>query len=72
MSKKDLPLFKVRNHESFGIFSILSRKSVFGSGLRRVCVERSGTSADAMYAGFSCFCYVGIFGNFRGHSKGHK
>ena len=42
------------------VFFILSRKSVSGSGLHGVCMGRSGTSADAVYALFSHFCYVGI------------
>ena len=29
----------------------------------RVCMGRSGTSADAVYARFSHFCYVGGFGD---------
>ena len=44
-------------------FFILSRKSVFGSQLHRVCVERSGTGANAVYAVFSRCCYVGVFGD---------
>ena len=31
--------------------------------LHRVCVEWSGTSAHAVYAVFTCFCYIGVFGN---------
>ena len=58
-------LFWVANHESFGFFSILSRKSVSGSRLHGVCVGRSGTSACAIYAPFSHFCYVGGFGDLR-------
>ena len=57
------PFFWVENHESFGFFSILSRKSVSGSRLHRVCMGRSGTSANAVYALFSHFCYVGGFGD---------
>ena len=45
-------------------FSILSRKSVSGSRLHGVCMGRSGTSTDAVYALFSHFCYVGGFGDF--------
>ena len=45
------------------VFSILSRKSVSGSGLHGVCIRRSGTSADVVYALFSHFCYVGGFGD---------
>ena len=35
----------------------------FGSQLHGVCMGRSGTSAYAVYALFSHFCYVGGFGN---------
>ena len=45
------------------VFSILSRKSVSGSRLYGVCMGRSGTSANAVYALFSHFCYVGGFGD---------
>ena len=45
------------------VFSILSRKSVSGSRLHRVCMGRSGTSAYAVYALSSHFCYVGGFGD---------
>ena len=62
-SKNDPPFFWVENHESFCFFSILSRKSVSGSQLHRVCMGRSGTSADAVYALFSHFCDVGGFGD---------
>ena len=57
------PFFWVENHESFGFFFILSRKSVSGSRLYGVCMGRSGTSAHAVYALFSRFCYVGGFGD---------
>ena len=40
-------------------FPILSQKSVSGSRLHGVCMGRSGTSAVAVYALFSHFCYVG-------------
>ena len=62
-SKNDPPFFWVENHESFGFFSILSRKSVSGSRLHRVCMGRSGTSAYAVYALVSHLCYVGGFGD---------
>ena len=39
------------------VFSILSRKSVSGCRLHGVCMGRSGTSAYAIYAFFSHFCY---------------
>ena len=45
------------------VFFILSRKSVSGSRLHGVCMGRSGTSASALYALFSHFCYVGGFGD---------
>ena len=57
------PFFWVENHESFGFFSILSRKSVSGSRLHGVCMGRSGTSAYTVYALSSHFCYVGGFGD---------
>ena len=46
-------------------FSILSRseQGVSGSRLYGVCMGRSGTSADAVYALFSHFWYVGSFGD---------
>ena len=57
-SKNDPPFFWVENHEIFWFFSILSRKSFSGSRLYGVCMGRSGTSAHAVYALFSHFCYV--------------
>ena len=42
MSKKDALFWGVKNHESFWFFSILSRKSVFGSKLHGVCVGGVG------------------------------
>ena len=42
---------------------LMSRKSVSWSRLHGVCMGRSGTSAHAVYAIFSHFCYVGGFGN---------
>ena len=56
------PLFLGRKSRIFWFFLILSRKSVFRSRLHGVCVGRSGTSAYAVYALFSHFCYVGGFG----------
>ena len=44
-------------------FSILSRESVSGYRLHRVCMGRSGTSAYAVDALFSHFWYVGGFGD---------
>ena len=58
-SKNDPPLFLGQKSRIFWFFSILSRKSVSGSGLYGVC----GTSAYAVYALFSHFCYVGGFGD---------
>ena len=46
-----------------GVFSILSRKGVSGSRLHGVCMGRSGTSVDAVYALIRHFCYVGGFGD---------
>ena len=63
MSKKHPLLVWVANQDSFGFFLILSRKSVSGFRLHRVCMWRSGTSASAGYAFFSHFCYVGGFGD---------
>ena len=64
MSKKrPPPCFWVETHESFFFFSILSRKSVSGSRLHGVCMGQSGTSAHAVYALFSHFCYLGGFGD---------
>ena len=57
------PFFGVENHESFGFFSTLSRKSVSGSRLHGVYMGWSGTSANAVYALFSHFCYVGGLGD---------
>ena len=63
-SKNDTPpFFWIENHESFGFFSILSRKRDFVSRLHRVCMEWNGMSAYAVYALFSHFCYVGGFGD---------
>ena len=62
-SKNDSPLFWLEKHESFGIFSILRRKSVSAPQLYGVCMGRSGTSAYAAYALFSHFCYIGGFGH---------
>ena len=45
------------------VFSILSRKSVSEFRFHGVCMGRSGTSVDAVYALFSHFCYVGGFGD---------
>ena len=45
------------------VFFILTRKSVSGPGLHGVCMGRSGTSAGAIYALFSHFCYAGGFGD---------
>ena len=57
------PFFWVENHESFGFFSILSRKSHSGSRLHGVCMGRRGTSVGAVYAYSSHFCNVGGFGD---------
>ena len=61
-SKNDPPFFgsKIMN---LLVFLILSRKSVPGSRLHRVCMGQSGTSAYAVYALFQPFCYVGGFGD---------
>ena len=62
MLKKDPPFFwaEIMN---LWVFSILSRKSVSEFRFHGVCMGRSGTSADAVYALFSHFCYVGGFGD---------
>ena len=61
--KKDPPFWVAENHESFGFFSILSQKKGVRARLHGVCMGRSGTSANAVYALFSQFCYVGCFGD---------
>ena len=63
VEKMNPPLFGVENPQSFGFFSILSRKSVSGSRLHGVFMGWSGTSAYAVYALFSHFCYVSGFGD---------
>ena len=57
------PFFGSKIMNLLVFFSILSRKSVSGSRLYRVCMGRSGTSANAVYALFSHFCYFGGFGD---------
>ena len=61
-SKNDPPFFGLTILYPL-VFSILSQKSVSGSRLHGVCMGQSGTSAFAVYAFFSCFCYVGGFGD---------
>ena len=63
VEKNDPPFFGSKIMNRLVFFSILSRKSVSGSRLHRVCMGRSGTSADVVYALFSHFCYVGGFGD---------
>ena len=46
------------------VFFIFSRKSVFGSRLHRVCVEQSGTGANAASTYFCYFCDGGVLGDF--------
>ena len=61
MSKKNTPpFFELKIMNLLVFFSILSRKSVSGSRLHGVCMGRSGTSACAVYALSSHFCYVGV------------
>ena len=57
------PFFGSKIMNLLVFFSILSRKTVSGSGLYEVCMGRSGTSAFAVYALFSHFWYVGGFGD---------
>ena len=45
------------------VFLTLSRKGVFRSRLQGVYIGWSGTSANAVYALFSHFCYVGGLGD---------
>ena len=45
------------------VFFDFEPKKCFRAQLHRVCMGRSGTSADAVYAVFSHFCYVGGFGD---------
>ena len=61
--KNDPPFFWVENHQFFGFFFILNRKSVSGSRFHGVCMGRIGTNANAVYALSSHFWYVGGFGN---------
>ena len=61
--EKMSPLFLGRKSSIFWFFSILSRKTVFGSRLHRACMGRSGTNAYAVYAIVSHFCYVGGCGD---------
>ena len=64
--KKMTPPFfgsKIRKSCIVWYFSILSRKSVSGSRLYGGCMGRSGTSAYAVSALLSHFCYVGGFGD---------
>ena len=63
VEKMTPPFFGSKIMNPFGFFSILSRKSVSGSRLHRVCMGQSGTSAHAVYALFSHFWYVGGFGD---------
>ena len=65
MSKKmtPCPFFGLKIMNLLVFFSILSRKSVSGSRLHGVCMGQNGTSAGAVYALFSHFCYVGGFGD---------
>ena len=60
--KLTLPFFGLKIKNPL-VFFILSRKSVSGSRLHGVCMGRSRTSAHAVYALFSRFCYVGGFGD---------
>ena len=57
------PFFGLKIINFLVFFSILSRKSVSGSRLHGLCMGQSGTSANAVYALFSHFWYVGGFGN---------
>ena len=45
------------------VFCDFEPKKCFRSRLHGVCMGRSGTSAGAVYALFSRFCYVGGFGD---------
>ena len=64
MVKKMIPpLFLVDNHESFGFLSILSPKSVSDPGFIGFVWSGVGQALHAIYAAFSCFCYVGVFDN---------
>ena len=50
--------------EFYGFFSNFEQeKSFSGSRPHRVCMGRRGTSANAVYALFSHFWYVGSFGD---------
>ena len=63
VKKKMTPLFLGQKSRIFWFFSILSSKSVSRSRLHAVSMGRGGTSAHAVYALFSHFCYVGGFGD---------
>ena len=54
--------FWVNNDKSFGFFAFEPKKCLWAP-TPWVCIGRSGTSAHAVYAVFSQFCYVGGFGD---------
>ena len=57
------PLFIGLKHMNLLVFFDFELKNCFRSWLHRVCMGRSGMSADAVYALFSHFCYVGGVGD---------
>ena len=61
--QKSKPPFFGSKIMNLWFFSILSRKPVSGCRLHGVCTGQSGTSANAVCALFSHFCYVGGFGD---------
>ena len=62
VEKNDPSFFWVENHECYGFFDFEPKKC-FRSRLYGVCMGRSGTRANAVYALFSHLCYVGGFGD---------
>ena len=63
MSKKMTPPFFASKIMNLLVVFNFEPKNVSGSQLHRVCMGRRGTSADAVYAVFSHFWYVGSFGD---------
>ena len=63
VEKNDPPFFLGSKIMNLLVFFDLSRKNVSGSRLHGLCMGQIGTSANAFYALFSHFCYVGGFGD---------
>ena len=60
---KMIPPFFGSKIMNLSVFFDFEPKSFSGSGLHKLCMARSGTSAYAVYALFSHFCYVGGLGD---------